>query len=88
MNNGSDHGSLESQSLRDGFKTISRLIHVNYFIIIYFIIVDSGICHDTCCEKYHKPSDTNGDIVWVLLSLKYHTAGKDSRIERNAVYIL
>jgi len=63
VNNGSDHGSLESQSLRDGFKTISRLIHVNYFIIIYLIIVDSCICHDTCCEKYHKPSDTNGDIV-------------------------
>ncbi len=29
--NESDHGSLESQSLRNGCITLSRLIHVNYF---------------------------------------------------------
>ncbi len=32
VDNSSDHGSLESQSLGNGFMTLSRLIHVNYFV--------------------------------------------------------
>ncbi len=32
VDNGSERGSLESQSLRNGFITLSRLIHVNYFV--------------------------------------------------------
>ncbi len=32
VDNGSDRGSLESQSLRNSFITLSRLIHVNYFV--------------------------------------------------------
>ncbi len=32
-----DRGSLESQSLRNGFKTLSRLIHVNYFVSHLFL---------------------------------------------------
>ncbi len=37
VDNGSDHGSLESQSLRNGFITLSRLIHVNYFVSHLFL---------------------------------------------------
>ncbi len=37
VNNGSDRGSLESQSLRNGFITLSRLIHVNYFVSHLFL---------------------------------------------------
>ncbi len=33
VDNGSDSGSLESQSLRNGFITLYRLIHVNYFVL-------------------------------------------------------
>ncbi len=36
VDNGSDHSSLESQSLRNGFITISRLIYVNYFVSHFF----------------------------------------------------
>ncbi len=36
VDNGSDHGSLESHSLRNGFITLSRLIHVNYFFCLLF----------------------------------------------------
>ena len=32
MDNGSHWGSLESQSLRNGFVTLSRLIDVNDFV--------------------------------------------------------
>ncbi len=45
-------------------------------IIIYKTIVDLGIHHDTRCEKYCKISDTNGEIVGVLLSLEYSTNDK------------
>ncbi len=37
VDNGSDHGLLESQSLRNGFITLSRLIHVNYFVSHLFL---------------------------------------------------
>ncbi len=37
VDNGSDRGSLESQSLRNGFITLSRLIHVNYFVSHLFL---------------------------------------------------
>ncbi len=37
VDNGSDRGPLESQSLRNGFITISRLIHVNYFVSHLFL---------------------------------------------------
>ncbi len=37
VDNGSDHGSLEYQSLRNGFITLSRLIHVNYFVSHLFL---------------------------------------------------
>ncbi len=37
VDNGSDHGSLESQSLRNGFITLSRLIHFNYFVSHLFL---------------------------------------------------
>ncbi len=36
VDNGSDCGSLESQSLINGFITLSRLIHVNYFVFNLF----------------------------------------------------
>ncbi len=32
VDNGSDRGSLESQSLRNSFISLSKLIHVNYFV--------------------------------------------------------
>ncbi len=37
VDNCSDRGSLESQSLRNGFITLSRLIHVNYFVSHLFL---------------------------------------------------
>ncbi len=37
VGNGSDSGFLESQSLRNGFITLSRLIHVNYFVYHLFL---------------------------------------------------
>ncbi len=37
VDNGSDRGSLESQSLRNGFISLSRLIHVNYFVSHLFL---------------------------------------------------
>ncbi len=37
VDNGSDHGSLETQSLRNGLITLSRLIHVNYFVSHLFL---------------------------------------------------
>ncbi len=37
VDNGSDHGSLESQSLRNSFITLSRLINVNYFVAHRFL---------------------------------------------------
>ncbi len=37
VDNGSGHGLLESQSLRNGFVTLSRLIHVNYFVSHLFL---------------------------------------------------
>ncbi len=37
VDNGSDLGSLESQSLRNGFITLSRLIHVNYLVSHLFL---------------------------------------------------
>ncbi len=37
VDNGSDHGSLESQSLRNGFITLSRLIDVNYYVSHLFL---------------------------------------------------
>ncbi len=39
VDNGSDCGSLESQILRNGFITLSRLIHVNYFVSHLFLKV-------------------------------------------------
>ncbi len=37
VDNGSDCGSLEFQNLRNGFITLSRLIHVNYFVSHLFL---------------------------------------------------
>ncbi len=37
VDNGSDCGFLESQSLKNGFITLSRLMHVNYFISHLFL---------------------------------------------------
>ncbi len=37
VDNVSDRGSLESQSLRNVFLTLSRLIHVNYFVSHLFL---------------------------------------------------
>ncbi len=37
VDNGSDRGSLESQSLRNGFITLFILIHVNYFVSHLFL---------------------------------------------------
>ncbi len=37
VDNGSDRGSLESQSLRNDFITLSRLIHVEYFVSHLFL---------------------------------------------------
>ncbi len=37
VDNGSDCCSLESQSLRNGFIALSRLIHVNYFVSHLFL---------------------------------------------------
>ncbi len=37
VDNGSDRGLLESQSLRNGFITLSILIHVNYFVSHLFL---------------------------------------------------
>ncbi len=37
VDNGSDRGLLESQSPRNGFITLSRLIHVNYFVSHLFL---------------------------------------------------
>ncbi len=37
VDNGSDHGLLESQSLRNGCITLSRLIHVNDFVSNLFM---------------------------------------------------
>ncbi len=45
---------------------------------IYKMIVDLCIHNDTCCEKYCKWSDTNGELIGVLLLLEYHTTGKGS----------
>ncbi len=46
------------------------------------IIVDLGICHDTRYLKYHKRSNTNGEMVEVLLSLEYRMPGKGSWLIR------
>ncbi len=37
VENGSDHGLLESQRLRNEFITLSRLIHANYFVSHLFL---------------------------------------------------
>ncbi len=37
VDNGSDRGPLESQSLRNGFITLSRLIYVDYFVSHLFL---------------------------------------------------
>ncbi len=37
VDNSSDHGSLESQSLRNSFITISRLIHINFVVSDLFL---------------------------------------------------
>ncbi len=37
VDNGSERGLLESQSLRNGLITLSRLIHVNYFVSHLFL---------------------------------------------------
>ncbi len=37
VDNGSDRGLLESQSLGNGFITLSRLINVNYFVSHLFM---------------------------------------------------
>ncbi len=37
VDNDSGHGSLESQNHRNGFITLSRLIHVNYFVSHSFL---------------------------------------------------
>ncbi len=47
VDNGSDRGSLESQSHRNGVITLSRLIHVNYFVSHMFISLDRGML---CCS--------------------------------------
>ncbi len=48
VDNGSDRGSLESQSLRNGFITLSRLIHVNYlFLMCSWMYLDRGMM---CCS--------------------------------------
>ena len=36
VDNGSHRGSLKSQSLRNGFVTLSRLIHVKFFVCHLF----------------------------------------------------
>ncbi len=50
VGNGSHKGLLESQILRNGFVTLSRLIHLNYFFLICFsccwISLDRGMM---CC---------------------------------------
>ncbi len=45
--NGSDSGLVESQSLRNDFITISRRIHVNYFVSHLFLNLDRGVM---CCS--------------------------------------
>ncbi len=44
VDNGSDRGSLESQSLRNGFITLSRLINVNYLFLICISLDHSMMC--------------------------------------------
>ncbi len=36
-------------------------------------MVDSGVRHDTRCEKYCKQSDTTGGTVYVPILLEYRT---------------
>ncbi len=48
VDKGSDRGSLESQRLINGFIPLSRLIHVNYFVLICsWIYLDRGMM---CCS--------------------------------------
>ncbi len=51
VDNGSDHGSLESQSLRNGFITLSRLIHVNFFFSHLFLNFFRSL-HDVLLLKH------------------------------------
>ncbi len=60
VDNGSDCGSLESQSLRNGFITLSRLIHVNYFVSHMFLNFFRSR-HDVLLFK-HAPLCQTGSI--------------------------
>lgn len=41
--------------------------------IIYKIIENLCICQDTRCEKYCRWIDTNGEMVWFLISPECHS---------------
>ncbi len=51
VDNGSDRGSLESQHLRNAFITLSRLIHVNYFVSHLFLTF-FRLWHDVLIFKH------------------------------------
>ncbi len=52
VDNGSDCGSLESQSLRNGFITLSRLIHANYFVSHLMMMKSCRSWHDVLLFKH------------------------------------
>ncbi len=64
VDNGSDYSSLESQSLRNGFITRSRLIliHVNYFVSQLLLnFFRSYLIHLSFkCDKYTKKKNQEG----------------------------
>ncbi len=77
VDNCSDRGSLESQSLRNGFITLSRLIHVNYFVLICsWISLDCGMMcgsfkHASLCQtdsiKWFLDHQVGSNQAWVWL---------------------
>ncbi len=62
VDNGSDRGPLESQSLRNGFITISRLIHVNYFVSHLFLNF-FRLLHDVLLLKHASLCQTGSVSV-------------------------
>ncbi len=73
VDNGSDRGSLESQNRRNDFITLSRLIHVNYFVShLFFNFFRSR--HDVLLFKHasisviswFNRSGSNQAWVWLV----------------------
>ncbi len=66
VDNGSYRGSLESQILRNGFITLSRRIHVNYFVSHMFLNFFRS-WHDVLLFKHASLCQTGFDLSDFLI---------------------